>query len=137
MKAMFLLIGLAGVLIWLFVLPQSIQQKLTFSKAPATSGKCTTASGRIYYGDVPAGVSCKKTELVEDTVTILKSRQEPATMKPAPMKLQNRTTMRCDGRTHCSEMRSCEEAVFFLNNCPSTKMDGDLDGVPCEKQWCG
>ena len=43
---------------------------------------------------------------------------------------------RCDGRTHCSQMRSCEEATFFIRNCPGTKMDGDRDGVPCERQWC-
>ena len=43
---------------------------------------------------------------------------------------------RCDGRTHCSHMTSCEEATFFLNNCPGTQMDGNNDGVPCEKQWC-
>ena len=43
----------------------------------------------------------------------------------------------CDGRTHCSQMTSCEEATFFLENCPGTKMDGDGDGVPCESQWCG
>src|SRR3990167_10988144 len=42
----------------------------------------------------------------------------------------------CDGRTHCSHMRSCEEATYFLKNCPGTKMDGDHDGVPCEQQWC-
>lgn len=42
----------------------------------------------------------------------------------------------CDGRTHCSQMRSCEEATFFLNNCPGTEMDGDDDGQPCERQWC-
>ena len=42
----------------------------------------------------------------------------------------------CDGRTHCSHMRSCEEAKFFLQNCPTTKMDGDNDGIPCERQWC-
>jgi hypothetical protein len=42
----------------------------------------------------------------------------------------------CDGRTYCSEMRSCEEATFFLQHCPNTKMDGDRDGVPCERQWC-
>lgn len=42
----------------------------------------------------------------------------------------------CDGRVHCSQMRSCEEATFFLNHCPNTKMDGNGDGVPCEKQWC-
>jgi len=45
-------------------------------------------------------------------------------------------TFSCDGRTHCSQMSSCEEATFFLGNCPSTEMDGDGDGVPCESQWC-
>lgn len=43
----------------------------------------------------------------------------------------------CDGRTHCSQMTSCTEATWFLNNCPGVKMDGNHDGVPCEKQWCG
>jgi len=44
---------------------------------------------------------------------------------------------RCDGRTHCSQMTSCEEAKFFLRSCSGTRMDGDNDGVPCEAQWCG
>lgn len=43
---------------------------------------------------------------------------------------------RCDGRIYCSQMTSCEEATFFIRNCPGTKMDGNNDGVPCEKQWC-
>jgi Excalibur calcium-binding domain len=42
----------------------------------------------------------------------------------------------CDGRTHCSQMTSCEEATWFLQNCPGTKMDGNNDGIPCERQWC-
>lgn len=42
----------------------------------------------------------------------------------------------CDGRTHCSQMTSCDEAKFFLRNCPGTQMDGDGDGIPCESQWC-
>ena len=46
------------------------------------------------------------------------------------------TNYACDGRTYCSQMTSCEEATFFLQNCPGTKMDGNNDGVPCEKQWC-
>jgi cold shock CspA family protein len=44
---------------------------------------------------------------------------------------------RCDGRTRCSQMTSCDEAKFFLRNCPGTQMDGDSDGIPCEQQWCG
>ena len=42
----------------------------------------------------------------------------------------------CDGRKYCSEMTSCEEARFFLQNCPDVEMDGDNDGIPCENQWC-
>jgi hypothetical protein len=45
---------------------------------------------------------------------------------------------RCDGRVYCSQMHSCEEATWFLHNCPGTKTDneGRGDGVPCERQWC-
>lgn len=43
---------------------------------------------------------------------------------------------RCDGRTYCSQMNSCAEAKYFLEHCPNVKMDGDHDGVPCERQWC-
>lgn len=42
----------------------------------------------------------------------------------------------CDGRTHCAQMTSCEEASYFLRNCPGVQMDGNHDGVPCERQWC-
>ncbi|MFA5082958.1 MAG: excalibur calcium-binding domain-containing protein [Hydrogenophilaceae bacterium] len=42
----------------------------------------------------------------------------------------------CDGRTHCSQMTSCEESTYFLQHCPGTVMDGDSDGIPCEQQWC-
>ena len=42
----------------------------------------------------------------------------------------------CQGKKYCSEMESCEEAIFYLQSCPDTKMDGDGDGVPCERQWC-
>ena len=46
------------------------------------------------------------------------------------------SSFKCDGRTRCSQMTSCEEATFFLKNCPNVKMDGDGDGIPCEDQWC-
>ncbi len=53
-----------------------------------------------------------------------------------PSPVQSATSLRCDGRTMCSQMTSCAEAKFFLRNCPGTKMDGNRDGVPCEQQWC-
>jgi hypothetical protein len=50
---------------------------------------------------------------------------------------RNATSFKCDGRVYCSQMTSCAEATYFLQNCPDVKMDGNHDGVPCEKQWCG
>jgi Excalibur calcium-binding domain len=46
------------------------------------------------------------------------------------------TQFRCDGRNYCSQMTSCEEATWFIEHCSGAEMDGDGDGVPCEKQWC-
>jgi cold shock CspA family protein len=43
---------------------------------------------------------------------------------------------KCTGKVYCSQMTSCEEATFYQDHCPSTKMDGDSDGIPCENQWC-
>ena len=74
-----------------------------------------------------------------------KAPQEPAVVeKESPIILigggppisggaRSQGQFRCDGRTHCSHMTSCEEAKFFLRNCPGVKMDGNNDGVPCEK----
>lgn len=42
----------------------------------------------------------------------------------------------CLGKRKCSEMTSCEEARFYLANCPGVEIDGDGDGIPCESQWC-
>jgi cold shock CspA family protein len=42
----------------------------------------------------------------------------------------------CDGRTQCSQMTSCSEARYFVAHCPDVKMDGNHDGIPCERQWC-
>jgi cold shock CspA family protein len=48
----------------------------------------------------------------------------------------NSSRYTCAGKTRCTQMTSCEEATFYIQNCPRTKMDGDGDGVPCESQWC-
>jgi cold shock CspA family protein len=54
-----------------------------------------------------------------------------APVKPQSAPLQ---AFRCDGRTLCSQMTSCEEARYFLAHCPGMKSG---DGIPCEQQWCG
>lgn len=39
----------------------------------------------------------------------------------------------CGSKKHCSEMTSCEEARYYLVHCDAKLLDGDADGVPCEK----
>jgi len=48
----------------------------------------------------------------------------------------SRSRFTCDGRVYCSQMKSCDEAKYFVEHCPNVKMDGNHDGIPCEKQWC-
>ncbi|WP_231897543.1 excalibur calcium-binding domain-containing protein [Vibrio rumoiensis] len=53
--------------------------------------------------------------------------------QPVPVNKVNR--YQCDGRQYCSQMTSYDEAKYFITYCPDTKMDGDGDGVPCERQF--
>lgn len=39
----------------------------------------------------------------------------------------------CRGKRYCREMGSCAEAKFYLHKCGLSRLDGDGDGVPCEK----
>ena len=63
-------------------------------------------------------------------------RGEPSEMSAVAQEEAVSVSFKCDGRTHCSQMTSCAEATYFLRSCPGTQMDGNNDGVPCEKQWC-
>jgi endonuclease YncB( thermonuclease family) len=42
----------------------------------------------------------------------------------------------CGSKSRCSQMTSCAEATYYLRSCRATRLDGDGDGVPCEK-ICG
>jgi endonuclease YncB( thermonuclease family) len=39
----------------------------------------------------------------------------------------------CGSKRYCKEMASCEEAKFYLTQCGLSRLDGDGDGIPCEK----
>jgi cold shock CspA family protein len=52
---------------------------------------------------------------------------------PAPVKRENFSSYSCQGKQHCNQMSSCKEARFYLKNCPNVKIDGDGDGIPCER----
>ena len=55
----------------------------------------------------------------------------------APIRVRHNTGFRCEGKTRCTQMNSCDEAKFYLRYCPNVKIDGDDDGTPCERQFCG
>ena len=65
------------------------------------------------------------------------SKDDPVTANVTPQVQLVRPIERfkCQGKVWCTEMGSYEEAVFYLRNCPGTKMDGDGDGIPCERQF--
>lgn len=42
----------------------------------------------------------------------------------------------CTDKTTCKQMTSCQEALFYLNQCGVKKLDRDNDAIPCEQQWC-
>ena len=45
-------------------------------------------------------------------------------------------TFTCGAKRYCAEMASCAEARFHLLSCALTSLDGDGDGVPCERRLC-
>lgn len=108
------------------------------------SNDCGTAfrpnDGKKYYERILARQESEKDRSKMEThqnrtFEQHKNQKYQISMNTTP-KVREASSFQCDGRTHCSQMKSCEEATFFLNNCPNTKMDGNRDGVPCESQWC-
>jgi cold shock CspA family protein len=60
----------------------------------------------------------------------------PSSPSPEARPTSNPThAFRCEGKTHCGQMGSRDEAQFYLNNCPHEPMDGDGDGTACEQQF--
>jgi cold shock CspA family protein len=83
-------------------------------------------------------------EPINNTQTFTQEARQKIRYQPATSPIQTapaQSNFRCEAeKTHCSHMRSCAEAKFYLKNCPNTKMDGDRngkgDGIPCERQFC-
>jgi hypothetical protein len=109
----------------------------------APMNKCIV-NGTVTYQQAPcASNQARKEPTLEELNAAEKKRRaaaasaaaaSPREVAPAPTAVSS--AFNCDGRQYCSQMRSCEEAKYFLANCPDAKMDGDRNGVPCEKQWC-
>lgn len=96
--------------------------------------------------DISSATALTSTELDDipqtyvdlDTTSTSSSVVNPAVTSQPVLITQSASTpsFACDGRQHCSQMTSCAEATYFIQHCPNTKMDGNHDGIPCEKQWC-
>jgi endonuclease YncB( thermonuclease family) len=43
------------------------------------------------------------------------------------------SSMNCGSKRYCGQMTSCAEAQFYLRQCGLSRLDGDRDGVPCER----
>lgn len=116
-----------------------------FRAEAAPLHKCVV-NGTVTYQQAPcASTQPRKEPTLEELNAAEKKKRAAAasaatgtgTRTPgAPATAATSGRFSCDGRQYCSQMRSCEEAKYFLANCPDPKMDGDRDGIPCEEQWC-
>jgi hypothetical protein len=57
----------------------------------------------------------------------------PVTNAPVAATTAASSGFTCGGKRYCREMTSCEEAKFYLTQCGVSSLDGNKDGVPCEK----
>jgi len=118
-----------------------------FGVKAAPMSKCV-ANGAVTYQQGPCpSTQPRKEPTLDELNAAERNRRAAATPVAAPPTSRQATSapppaptaaasFSCDGRRYCSQMKSCEEAKYFLANCPGVKMDGDRNGTPCEKQWC-
>ena len=115
--------------------------------------KCTNANGHVIYSDTACSTVASRqavelspiqeaphasffsalTEKIRGFIKSFSNDRTTSSELPADTPSDIQQTYQCDGRTYCSQMTSCEEATFFINNCPDTKMDGDNDGCSLRK----
>jgi hypothetical protein len=107
----------------------------------AQSNKCIV-NGTVTYQQGPCpSEQVRKTPTVADLNATEKVNRASAVSAAAAKsatspRMAVNVGFKCDGRKYCSQMTSCAEAKYFLSNCAGMKMDGDGNGIPCEKQWC-
>ena len=106
----------------------------------APISKCVV-NGAVTYQQGPCPSSQARKEFTLEELNAAEKKKRTGAPSPREIGLTPAPTAQpgrfsCDRRQHCSQMTSCEEAKYFLANCPGVKMDGDGDGIPCEEQWC-
>jgi endonuclease YncB( thermonuclease family) len=69
----------------------------------------------------------KKMGIVEPEPMPIIQREDPLSDGTIP------AAKPCGIKKYCSQMKTCEEAFYYLRQCGVTSIDGDNDGVPCER----
>ena len=90
------------------------------------------AEQRKALGDLPEQVLSESGKQNLNTPVHAPSAAANSPVPSTQSTQQAASAFKCDGRIHCSQMNSREEARWFVRNCPGTKMDGNHDGEPCE-----
>jgi len=52
--------------------------------------------------------------------------------KQSTKSFSGKSNFECGKKQYCSQMDSCEEVMFYFNECGLSKLDGNNDGEPCE-----
>jgi micrococcal nuclease len=103
--------------------PPDIKHQDKFKEAEAEARKkekgLWSSICDIYVSPTPT-LTTKLLDKVETIVT------------PTIVKTTTGGSYSCSCSKTCSQMSSCEEAYYQLNNCGCSVRDGDHDGVPCE-----
>lgn len=109
----------------------SVTERSGYTEPLTLGGKALAGLGRIDAGrEYTVEPSCPP-DPAGSTEAVAAGAADPSDAEPAAPE-RRAAKFACDGRQHCSQMRSREEAQFFLTHCPDPKMDGDGDGEACE-----
>jgi hypothetical protein len=90
------------------------------------------AAKRGLWG-LPETERCPPWDWRKGTCATATATRAPTAPTAAPTAAASSGGFTCAGKRYCREMASCEEAKFYLTQCGVGSLDGNKDGVPCEK----
>ena len=93
----------------------------------AQGGHNDRKAGNYHFHRGP--LAGKASSSKEDATRALRSGGSNRTEDDTP---ESQGSFTCGDKRTCSQMSSCEEARFYLNQCGLYGLDGDMDGTPCE-----
>jgi endonuclease YncB( thermonuclease family) len=64
----------------------------------------------------------------QQTTPAAPQQSAPVQSRPAPTDAPS-----CGSKRYCTQMSSCTEAQSYFRQCGLSRLDGDGDGVPCER----